>query len=95
MGIRGQHKNKRDANEPEIIDAFKAHGFDVVRVDEPTDLILGYAGSTFLVEVKNGEKAPLTKAQVEFFGKWRGQSAIVRSVDEAIEFAKAVKEGRA
>ena len=93
MGFRGKYKNKRDANEPNIIKVFEDEGFDVHTADQPTDLILGYQGSTFLVEVKNGTKAPLTDTQKAFFGKWRGQSAIVCSVAEALEFAAAVKAG--
>ena len=91
MGIRGQYKNKRDENEPDIVAEFLAHGFSVERLDKPLDLLLGYHGVTLLVEVKNGPKAPLTKPQERFFENWRGQSAIICSVEEARQFAREIR----
>jgi len=93
MGWKPPQKAKRDGNEAPIVDAFRKMGLDVEPTDKPLDLILGYEGSTYLVEVKNGAKAPLTDAQKAFFGRWRGHAAVVTSMDEAIEFARAVKAG--
>lgn len=86
-------KARRDLNEGEIFDAFRKMGLDVEATDKPLDALVGFGGRTYLVEIKNGPEAPLTDAQVEFFGKWRGHAAIIRSVDEALAFAAAVKSG--
>lgn len=91
MGMRGQYKNKRDANEDAIVITLRAHGFDVVHTDKPLDLVVGYAGRTYLVEVKNGPKAKLTKFQEAFFGQWRGHATILTSVQDAEDFAREVK----
>lgn len=93
MAHKAPQRAKRDGNEPEIVEAFKAHGIDVERADHPVDLLLGHRGVTWLVEVKNGPKAPLTSAQKAFFGRWRGHAAVITSVDEAIAFAQAIKAG--
>ena len=92
MGFRGKFKNKRDANEPEIFDALRKSGLCVEATDKPTDAVVGYGGRTYLVEVKNGPKARLTEAQAEFMGSWKGHAAVLASVDEALAFAKRVKE---
>ena len=92
MGFRGKFKNKRDTNEPEIFDALRKSGLSVEATDKPTDAVVGYGGRTYLVEVKNGPKARLTKAQADFMGSWTGHAAVLASVDEALAFAKRVKE---
>lgn len=94
MRFKPPQKAKRDANEGEIVAAFERMGLCVERADKPLDLLVGFQGQTFLVEVKNGPKAPLTDAQKAFFAKWRGQAAIISSMDEALEFAAAVRAGK-
>ena len=91
MGMRGQYANKRDANEPEIVAVLEAYGLSVERVDKPLDLIVGFMGKTYLCEVKNGPKAKLTKFQEAFFGRWRGHATVLTSVEDAEQFARAVK----
>lgn len=54
------------------------------------DLLVGYRGRTFLLEVKDGSKAPsrrkLTADQLKFQAWWRGSPVVVvNSPDEAIE----------
>lgn len=91
MRFKPPQKAKRDLNEPEIVGVFRAHGISVAIADKPVDLILGYGGATFLVEVKNGPKAPLTKSQIDFFRDWKGQAVIVENVEQAQAFAKAIR----
>ena len=52
MGIRGQYKNKRDANEPEIFTELRAYGLSVHPMDTPADALVGWLGRSYLVEVK-------------------------------------------
>lgn len=77
---------KRDSNEPEIIQALKAAGCTVVRLSAVgcPDLLVGIDGLNFLIEVKE-PKGKLTEDQVEFHEDWRGQVAIVRTIEEALE----------
>lgn len=90
MGFRGRFKNKRDANEGEVIATLRAYGLSVVTLDTPVDLLCGYGGKTWAVEVKVG-KAPLTEAQIAFFETWRGNHTVIRCVADAEEFAKEIR----
>ena len=90
MGFRGKYKNKRDGNEADIVDELRAHGFSVYPLDQPLDLIAGYMGRNYLIEVKM-PKGKLTPAQVEFLDEWRGSANIIRSAEEATSFAMLVK----
>jgi hypothetical protein len=52
------------------------------------DLLVGFRGQNFTLEVKDGTKAPsdrkLTLAEVEWVSTWRGQVAVVCSIDDAL-----------
>ena len=81
-----------DENQSDIVSSLRAIGA-IVRVisqgDGIPDLLVGFQGQTFLLEVKDGNKPPsarkLTPAEQKFFDEWRGGTlAVVNSVDEAI-----------
>ena len=90
MGFRGKYKNKRDQNEPEIVAALKGVGVAVVSMDQPVDLLCWYGGETHLVEVKMPD-GDFTKTQKKFLENWPGEVVTLRSVEEAIEWAKEVR----
>jgi len=90
MGFRGKYKNKRDGNEPEIVAALEGCGFSVVRMDHPADLLCGFAGKDYLVEVKM-PSAYLSGPQKIFFEQWRGSKTILRSVQDALEWANEIR----
>lgn len=92
MGIRGQYKNKRDSNEPEIVEALEGYGFTVVRMDAPVDLAIGKRGITWLAEVKT-EGGKFTEAQMRFFENWRGNHLVLRTIQDVTEWVKEI-EGR-
>lgn len=77
---------KRDANEPEIIAALEAIGCTVVKLHEPLDLLVGYRGITFMIEVKNPEgRDRLQPDQAAFIATWKGRKPeVVRTVEEAV-----------
>lgn len=86
---------RRDGNEREIIDALRAAGAQVEQLDL-IDLLVGYRGQTFLVEVKDPQypKAhPKRRArQEEWRRKWPGGPAgEVESVAEALAFIGATR----
>ena len=88
MSLR-KYGNQRDANEPEIIAALEKVGASVYPLDLPLDLLVGYRGKTYLVEVKS-EKGRYTEGQEEFMETWRGQIDVVRSVDQALQAIGAI-----
>ena len=61
-----------DANQQAVIDALRAHGAYVWIIGLPVDLLVGYKGHTFLMEVKDGPKKKLTNLQEDFFMNWPG-----------------------
>ena len=47
------------------------------------DVIVGYRGMNFLLEIKT-VKGRMTADEMCFMDKWRGHYAVVRTVDQAI-----------
>ena len=88
---------RRDANEREIIDALESCACDVVQLNWPGDLLVGRGGRNYILEVKDGDKVPsaqkLTELEEVFHRNWRGQGAIVRTADEALEAVGLIKRG--
>ncbi len=84
---------KRDANEPEIIAALLAVGASVDQVSEKgqPDLDVGFRDVNYRIEVKNGKYAKLSKGQQEWFDNWRGQKAVVWTVEEALRVIGAIE----
>lgn len=85
---------KIDANQPEIVAALRAVGCSVQTLATMgagvPDLLIGLAGVNLLVEVKSA-KGKLTKDQIPWHEAWRGQVAIVRSVEEALVLVETVR----
>ena len=81
-----------DRNQGEIVSALRRAGVTVQplhRVGEGCpDLLCGFRGKNVLIEVKDGQKAPsdrrLTTDQVDWHNGWKGQVAVVESVDGAL-----------
>ena len=58
-------------------------------MDVPCDAVIGYAGRSYLVEIKNPKgKNKLTGPQEQFLSTWRGDYTIMRTIDEADAFAR-------
>lgn len=90
-----QYNKKRDDNELEIVQALERAGCVVYRLDQPFDLLVGFAGITHAIEVKNPKgKNRLQKGQVEFFEKWNGRPVeIVTTADEALRVVGLAPSG--
>ena len=84
---------RTDANQSEIVMALKA--IIGVRVQSLAaigsgcpDLLVGYRGRNYLLEVKDGAKVPsarlLTRAEIEWHIAWPGQVAVVESAEQAV-----------
>ena len=67
-----RHAARIDANQAQIVSALRSAGACVWIIGLPVDLLVGYNGQTYLVEVKSGPTKRLTKLQQDFFAKWIG-----------------------
>lgn len=81
-----------DDNQPEICVALREAGAQVECLSDhgkgvPDLLVVAPDGRTLLVEVKDGNKPPsareLTKAQVKFHARWKGELHVVTCPEEA------------
>lgn len=87
---------KVDRNQAEIVEIFERYGFSVQRAQAMgsgfPDLILGYGGRNYLVEVKDWQKKPserkLNALQQAWHSTWRGQVCVVETAIEAIKLAE-------
>lgn len=80
---------QRDANEPTIVETLRGAGARVYRLDLAggPDLLVGFQGGTFLLEVKIAE-GRLNPAQVEWHNLWRGRPVMV--VRDPVEALRAI-----
>lgn len=67
---------RNDANHTEIVRALEAAGCMVWPIRQPVDLLIGVAGRTGLVEIKDGAKSASrrkhTPMQAGFLTTWNG-----------------------
>jgi hypothetical protein len=81
-----------DKNQTQIISALRAVGAYVWIIGLPVDLLVGYKGHTFLVEVKNGPRKRLTALQEDFFANWSGSTlARIDGPEAALRMIGVVK----
>ena len=88
--------SRRDENEREIIDIFRAYGWTVYQIsaEDFPDLVCGHHGINVLVEVIGKAKLAkypphgLSPGQWEFHRDWPGPIFAVRSAAEAHEIAR-------
>ena len=86
-----------DDNHRSIAVALKAIGCSVLSLAPlgkgAPDLLVGYWGRNTILEVKDGSKPPskrkLTPDEEAFAEAWRGQYAVVETVEQAIEAVTA------
>ena len=91
---------RTDANQGLIVQAAEQAFCSVLQLHQVgggcPDLILGrkgrYGPENLLVEVKTDD-GTLTPDQIRFHREWRGQKAIVRSVDELLKLLHRTKGG--
>jgi hypothetical protein len=80
-----RYAKRVDANQDQIVVALRAAGADVWIISLPVDLLVGYKGHTFLVEIKRTAKSRFTPLQADFFESWSGGTlARVDSPDAAL-----------
>lgn len=91
---------KIDANQPAIVAALRQAGASVQSLaaigDGCPDLLVGYAGHTALIEVKDGSKVPsarqLTPDQHQWHQNWTGGTlAIVPDIEAALRVLEVMR----
>lgn len=83
---------KVDGNHGTIVDALRKVGASVTSLASVgggcPDIVIGYRGRTFLVEIKDptqpAGKRALTPDQKDWHVAWRGQVAICETIDDAM-----------
>lgn len=91
---------KTDANQADIVAGLRTIGASVQILAAVgkgcPDLAIGYRGVNYLVEIKDGSKAPsetkLTPDQLRWHGDWRGQSGIAYTLDDALVLIGATQQ---
>jgi hypothetical protein len=87
----GYRVRKVDANQPDIVQTFRAMGCEVWITSEmgrgAPDLVIRKGSEVRLIEVKDGSKAPsarkLTKDEEEFQNKWEPVYAVIETQEQA------------
>ena len=89
-----RHAARVDANQAAIVSALRNKGASVYLIKLPVDLLVGYAGKTALVEVKNPAsrygRAGANANQASWMASWQGGTAAVLDSVEAAERLLAV-----
>lgn len=77
-----------DANQQQVVSALRAAGAYVYIIGLPVDILVGYEGKTYLVEIKDGPKKTLTRLQQDFFANWCGGG--LHRIDNAEEALRMI-----
>lgn len=93
---------RTDTNQSNVVEALRSIGASVLILSDVgggcPDLLVGYRGVNFLLEVKDGNKPPsarkLTEAEQAFFRDWRGTVYIIFGAADAIEVVNVMTLGR-
>jgi hypothetical protein len=87
-----RHAKRVDANQDAIVATLRAAGAYVWIIGLPVDLLVGYKGHSFLVEVKTTSKKRLTALQADFFKSWSGGTlARIDNPDAALRMIGVLK----
>ena len=87
---------RTDKNQQEIMDAYRDVGAWVYYIDRPFDLLVGFRGRLYLVEVKNPKgKDKIGEEQHTEMGKLKNlanvEVHVVRSVEDALRAIGAMR----
>jgi hypothetical protein len=77
---------RKDSNQSDVVRGLRAAGATVRVIGQPLDLLVGYKGRNYLLEVKNRDgRNRLTPDQVTFLREWTGHAAVVRDLGDALK----------
>ena len=81
-----------DANQEQIVSALRSAGAYVWIIGLPVDLLVGFRGHTFLVEIKSTSKKRFTGLQADFFVNWSGSTlSRIDSPEAALRMIGVIK----
>ena len=82
---------RKDGNQQQIVDALRDVGATVAVVNQEglPDLLVGFRGRNYLMEVKTST-GRIRTLQRQFFQRWQGYVRVVRTVDEALQLIGVV-----
>ncbi len=84
----------KDVNENEIVVALKAIGCQVESIGRPVDLLVGYKGFNYLIEVKQENTYYKgTEEQRDWIKGWKGQVRVCSTPEEAISLVTNAYRG--
>jgi hypothetical protein len=87
-----RHAKRTDENQQAIVKALRDAGAYVWVISLPVDLLVGYKGHSFLVEIKTDARKRLTALQADFFENWSGSTlARVDSPEAALRMIGILK----
>ena len=84
---------KIDSNQNEIVEALRRCGASVLitsQLKNCFDILVGYNGINYIVEIKDGNKPPsqrrLTKGEIQFRDNWKGgKYYVIESIEDALK----------
>jgi hypothetical protein len=88
---------RTDHNQAEIIQALRGIGASVQDLSQlgrgVPDLLVGYKERNYLIEIKNcDDRAPrLTESEESWIRQWRGQVAVITTIEDAITIVQDVE----
>lgn len=90
---------RTDSNQGELVKIARDMGATVQNLASVghgcPDLLIGFRGKNFLIEVKDGKKSPshraLTIPEKAWHETWNGNVKIIKSVDEMVILLNSVK----
>lgn len=83
------HQGKADANTKAIVEKLRAHKDIRVRFwGKPVDLVVGYGGANYLIEIKNEDgkdmRGPSWETQKKFIEDWTGQVCVCKTYEAVL-----------
>jgi hypothetical protein len=93
-------RHRSDSNQSPIVDILRRLGAYVAITSQVgggfTDLVVGFRGVTYIVEVKYGDDWDYTPAQKEFRKDWKGGPIVtLASVDDAVTWLQRIARASA
>jgi hypothetical protein len=58
--------------------------WDLHEVGHGPDILVGYGGKSYPMEIKSGD-GTLTKHEIEWRDKWRGNYYVIHNIEEAMQ----------
>lgn len=77
-----RYAQRVDANQSEIVKAFRDADCSVEILNDLIDAAVGYGGLTMLIEIKDGDKPLKEGRQKRFHETWKGGLRIVRNLSD-------------